>query len=57
MLAVREFNANFECRLGKKLKNSLGIKALVFLKTRMLWAKPPKNRRVSLTERDFKLDR
>jgi hypothetical protein len=39
------------------LKNSLGIKALVFLKTRILWVIPPKNRRLSLTESDFKLDR
>ena len=33
---------DFEGRLGKKLKNSLGIKALVFLKTRILGVIPPK---------------
>ena len=30
------------------LKNSLGIKASVFLKTRILGVIPPKNRRLSL---------
>jgi hypothetical protein len=39
------------------LKNSLGIKASVFLKTRILGVVSPKNRRLSLTESDFKLDR
>jgi hypothetical protein len=48
---------DFEGRLGKKLKNSLGIKALIFLKNRILGVIPPKNRRLSLTESDFKLDR
>ena len=48
---------DFEGRLGKKLKNSLWIKALVFLKSRILGVVPPKNRRLSLTESDFKLDR
>jgi hypothetical protein len=48
---------DFEGRLGKMLKNSLGIKASVFLKTRILGVVSPKNRRLSLTESDFKLDR
>ncbi len=48
---------DFKGKLGKMLKNSLGIKALVFLKTRMLGVVLPKNRRLSLTESDFKLDR
>ena len=48
---------DFEGRLGKKLKNSLGIKALVFFKTRILWVILPKNRRLSLTESESKLNR
>ena len=48
---------DFEGKLGKKLKNSLGIKALVFFKTRILWVILPKNRRLTLTESESKLNR